>query len=133
MKIENNKECFVQLWRQLERTRQFLASQHKRFCIRHILEAWFGADASDDFIWEVCGKTVVDEEQAYGWDELPPVVLDPRKHRELLRAIVATRLGIGMRKVSLKALDAAFSVVYPSCTPINVNKKRRTKTGNEIP
>ena len=123
MNIENSKECFVRLWRQLERTRQLLKSQHKRFCIRHILLAWFEADATDDFIWEVCGKTVVDEEQAYGWDELSPVVLDPRRHRELLRAIVATRLGIGMRKVSLKALDEAFSEVYPSCTPINVNKK----------
>ena len=34
VKIENNKECFVQLWRRLERTRQMLGGQYKRFCIR---------------------------------------------------------------------------------------------------
>jgi len=43
----------------------------------------------------------------------------------LLRAIVAVRLGIGMRKVDLKALDAAYSIAFPKSTPINVNKKKR--------
>ena len=34
VKIENNKECFVQLWLLLERTRRLLRGQYKRFCIR---------------------------------------------------------------------------------------------------
>ena len=33
VKIENNKECFVQLWLLLERTRRMLGAQYKRFCI----------------------------------------------------------------------------------------------------
>ena len=44
---------------------------------------------------------------------------------ELLRAIVSVTLGISMRKVDLKALDNAYSVAFPRCTPINVSKKRK--------
>ena len=38
MEIENNKECFVLLWRKLERTRRLLGGQYKRFCIRNVLK-----------------------------------------------------------------------------------------------
>ena len=62
VKIDNNKECFVQLWRRLERTRQMLGGQYKRFCIRNVLKVWFGPLATDDFIWEVCHHTIVDDE-----------------------------------------------------------------------
>ena len=86
---------------------------------------WFGVEATDDFIWEVCHTAAVDGEPQEGWNELPAPSLYPRKHRELLRAIVAIRLGIGMRKVDLKALDAAYSIAFPKSTPINVNKKKR--------
>ena len=48
-----------------------------------------------------------------------------RKHRELLRAIVAVRLGIGMRKEKLFNLDMAYSIAFPHSTPININKKGR--------
>ena len=126
MKIENTKECFVELWLRLEHTRRLLGGQYKRFCIRNVLKVWFGAEATDDFIWQVCHHTVVDDEQVCGLDQLPPPSLYPRKHRELLRAIVAVRLGIGMRKVDLKALDKAYSITFPKSTPINVNKKKRT-------
>lgn len=122
MKIENSKTCFVQFWRKLERTRQLLGRQYKRFCIRNVLRSWFGGEATDDFIWEVCNRC----DQA-GWDELPIPSLYPRKHRELLRAIVAQVLGISYYKVDLKALDAAYSVAFPNSTPINVNKKKRNK------
>ena len=125
VKIENNKECFVQLWRRLERTRQMLGGQYKRFCIRNVLKAWFGVQATDDFIWEVCHRVVVNDEQVCGNDTLPPPSLYPRKHREFLRAIVAVSLGITLRKVDLKALDAAYSEVFPNSTPLNVNKKKR--------
>ena len=123
--IQNTKECFVQLWRQLERTRQLLGMQYRRFCIRRVLVSWFGSEATDDMIWEVCFRTVVDDRQYYGLDELPAPALHPRVCREFLRALVAVRLGIGMRKVDLEALDRAYSEVFPYSTPINVNKKKR--------
>ena len=125
VKIENNKECFVQLWLLLERTRRMLGAQYKRFCIRNVLKAWFGPLATDDFIWEVCHHTIVDDEWACGNDMLKPPSLYPRKHREFLRAIVAVSLGITLRKVDLKALDAAYSEVFPNSTPLNINKKKR--------
>ena len=123
--IENNEECFVQLWQRLERTRQLFGMQYKRFCIRRVLQSWLGSEATDDFIWEVCFNTVVDDRQFYGLDELPASALHPRPSREFLRALVAVKLGIGMRKVDLKALDRAYSVAFPHSTPINVNKQRR--------
>ena len=125
VKIENNKECFVQLWLLLERTRRMLGAQYKRFCIRNVLKAWFGVLATDDYIWEVCHHTIVDDEWACGNDMLKPPSLYPRKHREFLRAIVAVSLGITLRKVDLKALDAAYSEAFPNSTPLNVNKKKR--------
>ena len=118
--IENNKACFVQLWRKLERTRQLLRGQCKRFCIRRILKSWFPSEANDDFIWEVCHLC-----EQEGWNELPVPSLYPRKHRELLRAIVAVRLGISYWKINLKALDKAYSIAFPESTPINVNKKKK--------
>ena len=120
MKIENTQECFVQLWLRLERTRRLLGGQYKRFCIRRVLKTWFGFEASDNFIWEVCNRSG----QA-GWDELPLPSLYPRKHRELLRAIVSVKLGISYYKIDLKALDKAYSIAFPKSTPINVNKKKR--------
>ncbi len=123
--VDNNKDCFVQLWLQLERTRQLLTRQCKRFCIRRILKSWFGVEASDNFIWEVCHMATVDGEPQEGWNELPAPSLYPRKHRELLRAIVSLKTGISFYKVDLKALDAAYSIAFPNSTPINVNKKKR--------
>ena len=118
--IKNNQECFVQLWLRLERTRRLLQGQYKRFCIRRVLKTWFGLEATDNFIWEVCNRC--DQE---GWNELPLPSLYPRKYRELLRAIVSVKLGISYYKIDLKALDAAYSIAFPKSTPINVNKKKR--------
>ena len=124
MEIENTQKCFVQLWLMLERTRRLLGGQCRRFCIRNVLKAWFGCEANDDLIWKVC----LSSEQT-GWDELLPPSLYPRRHRELLRAIVAVKLGIGMRKVKLKELDAAYSIAFPKSTSININKKKGKKNG----
>ena len=126
IEIQNTQECFVQLWLRLERTRRLLGGQYKRFCIRNVLKTWFGLEASDNFIWEVCrtASLLLDEnEPLCGNDLLPLPSLYPRKHRELLRAVVSVRLDIGVRKVDLKALDAAYSIAFPDSTPINVNKK----------
>ncbi len=119
IEIENTQECFVQLWLRLERTRQLLYRQCKRFCIRRVLKSWFPAEASDDFIWEVCSRSGQE-----GWDELPLPSLYPRKHRELLRALVSLKAGISYYKVDLKALDTAYSIAFPNSTPLNVNKKK---------
>ena len=125
IEIRNDYECFVQFWLRLERTRQMFGMQYRRFCIRRVLVSWFGSETTDDMIWEVCFNTVVDGEQLYGLDELPAPALHPRVCREFLRALVAVRLGIGMRKVNLKALDRAYSEAFPYSTPIKVNKKKR--------
>ena len=125
VKIENTQDCFVVLWRKLERTRQLLGVQYKRYCIRNILKSWFPAEANDDFIWKVCHLAAVDDEPQEGWNELPLPSLYPRRHREILRAIVAVQLGISYWRVNLKALDSAYSIVFPNSTPINVNKKKR--------
>ena len=125
IEIRNDYECFVALWRKLERTRQLFGMQYKRFCIRRVLQSWLGSEATDDLIWEVSFNTVVDGEQLYGLDEIPAPSLHPRASREFLRALVAVKLGIGLRKVKLKALDRAYSATFPHSTPLNVNKKKR--------
>ena len=119
MKLENSQECFVRLWRKLERTRRLLGGQYKRFCIRNVLKAWFGYEATDDFIWEVCHLS-----EQEGWNELQAPSLYPLKHRELLRAIVSVRLGISFYKIDLKALDKAYSIAFPGSTAINKSKKK---------
>ena len=117
--IDNTQECFVQLWLLLERTRRLHLGQHRRYCVRNILKTWLGHRATDDFIFEVCLRA-----ETVGWNELPPPQLEPRPHRELLRALTSVILDIGMRKVNLHALDKAYSIAFPQATPINVNKKR---------
>ena len=137
MTIENTQECFVQLWRQLERTRRLLGGQYKRYSVRNVLRVWFGYEATDDFVWEVCRMATLglnngnDDEPIYGNDILPLPSLYPRKHRELLRAIVAVKLGLSIRKVSFHALDAAYSIAFPKSTTINVNKKRKQNECND--
>ena len=120
MEISNNQECFVRLWLMLGRTRRLFGAQRKRFCIRHILKSWFGLEATDDFIWEVCIRCEQD-----GWNEMPPPSLYPRPHREMLRAVVSVWLGISYYRVNLRALDTAYSIAFPRSTPLNVNKKKR--------
>ena len=124
--IQNTEECFVLLWRKLEHTRHLLYLQHRRFCIRNVLKSWLGTEATDNLIWNVCREATLslDEDNPLcGWDELPPPSLYPLRHREWLRALVAVRLGIGMRKVDIHALDRAYSIAFPKSTPINKIKK----------
>ena len=119
--IENSRACFVRLWRKLERTRRLFRTRCRYYCVRRVLQSWFGAEATDDFINEVCWRC-----ELAGFDGLPPPSVSPRPHRELLRAVVAVRLGISMLKVDLRALDAAYGEVFPHGTPLNVSKKKRS-------
>lgn len=120
MEIQNNHECFAQLWRMLGRTRRLCRLNCKRFTVRRVLQLWFGPEATDDLIWQVCSIS-----ELSGMDQLPPPGLYPRPHRELLRAVVMVRMGIGARDVKLDELDAAYSTVYPGSTPLNINKKKK--------
>ncbi len=47
IEIQNSQECFVMLWRKLERTRRLLGGQCKRFCIRNVMKSWFDFEAND--------------------------------------------------------------------------------------
>ena len=131
-RIENTGTCFVELWRELELTRQRFREQCRHYCVRRVLQVWLPGEATDEFIREVCRLMTIalkedspDEDSipVGGYDRLPPPALAPRRHRELLRALVAVHLGIGLRKVDLRALDRAYSVAFPRSTPINVGKK----------
>ena len=132
MEIQNTQECFVRLWLWLERTRQLFEVQKKLFCVRRVLQSWFGAEATDDFIWEVCNLASRDEKPIYGYDILPNPSLYPRKHREILKAIVQKTLNLNKYQVKLNSLDKAYSIAFPLSTPININKKKRTKRNRYV-
>lgn len=117
-KIQDTETCYLQLWIMLESTRLRLREQYKRYCIRNILKEWFDTAATDDFIWEVCSKA-----EQLGLNELPLPDVDPRPHRELLRATVATILHTGMNGINLMSLDRAYRIAYPDGITLNVNKK----------
>ena len=121
--IENTLKCFVQLWLRLEHTRRLLEGQYKRYCVRNILKSWFGLRATDDFIWEVCHKASIKDMPIYGYDELPPPWICPRKHRELLRAIVQVALRQKKQQVRLSLLDKAYNIAFPGRMQLNVGKK----------
>lgn len=116
--VSDTQACFVQLWLLLERTKRLFNRQCRRFCIRNILKLWFAGEATDDFIWEVCHLC-----EQEGFSQLKSPRHYPRKHRELLRAIVAVKTGKSFWRINLKALDAAYSEAFPHSTPINVSKK----------
>lgn len=119
MNIENNKETFVRLWRKLVRTRRVLRQQGKRFCIRRIMQAWLPIWASDRHIASICLKC-----EQCGYDFLPPPAIEPLLHREFLRAFVSEYLDIGVLSINQKALDKAYSEVFPHSPPINKAKKK---------
>ena len=135
MEIENTKEGFEQLWRRLEATRQLMAGQSRRFCVRNILRSWFprgnlprpkGEEMSfDDFVWNVC-RVASPTGEILGWTVLPPPGIDPRPAREFLRALTQVALGIGARQVKLKELDGA----YKGKKQINVAKKKEDPSPN---
>ncbi len=127
VEIKNTQESFVQLWLLLEHTRQHFKALFKCFCVRRVLQEWFGAEATDDFIWEVCHCASRDKEPVYGYDLLGKPSLYPRVHRELLHAIVQIKLGLKKHQVKLSEIDDAYTIAFPLSTPINVEKKKRKR------
>ena len=127
MEIQNNQRCFVQLWLRLEQTRLLFKAQYKRYCVRNVLQSWFGSEATDDFIWEVCIRASRDKNPVYGYDLLDKPSLYPRVHRELLHAIVQIKLGLKKHQVKLSEIDDAYTIAFLLITPINVEKKKRIK------
>ena len=126
MTIDNTQESFQELWRRLEQTRQQFLQQGRRFCVRRILQSWLPGVATDDFMWEVCrAASTARDHELLGMDLLPPPTLQPRTHRELLRALTQVYMGLKPKQVNRKALDAAYSQVFPYSTPLNMSKKKR--------
>lgn len=160
MLIENNLQCFVQLWQQLERTRQLLAGQGRRFCLRSIIKSWVRLGIIDlcendqqssnsnssnsklsnsklsnckllsDLIWEVCMRASRPGNEVYGLDQLPPPSTHPRVHREILIALLMVKLNLGKHNVRLHDLDEAYHLAFPNSTPLNVSKKGKA-SGND--
>ena len=107
IKIENNKKCFVQLWRELELTRQRFENEYRRFCVRRVMRTWYGPEATDDFIWEVCYRG-----ELLGYDLLTPPTEDISQCRTFLKALVAVTLGIRVNDVNAKAMNDAYKEVF---------------------
>ncbi|MGM9697328.1 MAG: hypothetical protein ACI3Y0_01610 [Prevotella sp.] len=130
MQIEDNKDCYEQLWRNLKHARRLLWMQNRRFCVRRIIQSWFPFGIQQPSGRTLsCGEVmeqVCDLSQLCGYDLLPPPSLYPLPHRELLRAVVCVALDKGQRSIDLEALDSAYSIVFPRSTKLNVSKKKHS-------
>ena len=115
--VTNDQAGFAHLWRQLAETRIRLEASYKRFCIRRILQDWFPAIATDDWIFEIC----LECEQG-GYDELPDPAVDWLPHRYFLLALIKPLLNdLG----DCDAIDMAYSEVFPDSKPIYLTSRRQ--------
>ena len=115
--VTNDQAGFAHLWRQLAETRIRLEASYKRFCIRRILQDWFPAIATDDWIFEIC----LECEQG-GYDELPDPAVDWLPHRYFLLALIKPLLNdLG----DCDAIDMAYSEVFPDIKPIYLTSRRQ--------
>lgn len=120
--IENNKACFIQLWKQLDETYKAFRRDYKRFCMRSIVRNWLPQWVTEDRLWEIYTRSELE-----GYEELPDPALYPRKHRMFLQALVSTYLGIGKRAVKLPELDQAYKKAFSRGAALNINKKKPVK------
>ena len=115
--VTNDQAGFAHLWRQLAATRVRFEASYKRFCIRRILQDWFPAIATDDWIFEIC----LECEQG-GYDELPDPAVDWLPHRYFLLALIKPLLNdLG----DWNAIDMAYSEVFPDSKPIYLTSRRQ--------
>ena len=115
--VTNDQAGFAHLWRQLAATRVRFEAIFKRFCIRRILQDWFPAIATDDWIFEIC----LECEQG-GYDELPDPAVDWLPHRYFLLALIKPLLNdLG----DWDAIDMAYSEVFPDSKPIYLTSRRQ--------
>ncbi|MDD7632279.1 MAG: D-Ala-D-Ala carboxypeptidase family metallohydrolase [Parabacteroides sp.] len=115
--VTNDQAGFAHLWRQLAETRVRFEAIFKRFCIRRILQDWFPAIATDDWIFEIC----LECEQG-GYDELPDPAVDWLPHRYFLLALIKPLLNdLG----DCDAIDMAYSEVFPDSKPIYLTSRRQ--------
>lgn len=115
--VTNDQAGFAHLWRQLAETRIRFEASYKRFCVRRILQDWFPAIATDDWIFEIC----LECEQG-GYDELPDPAVDWLPHRYFLLALIKPLLNdLG----DCDAIDMAYSEVFPDSKPIYLTSRRQ--------
>ena len=115
--VTNDQAGLADLWRQLAGTRVRFEAIFKRFCIRRILQDWFPAIATDDWIFEIC----LECEQG-GYDELPDPAVDWLPHRYFLLALIKPLLNdLG----DCDAIDMAYSEVFPDSKPIYLTSRRQ--------
>lgn len=115
--VTNDQAGFAHLWRQLAETRIRFEASYKRFCVRRILQDWFPAIATDDWIFEIC----LECEQG-GYDELPDPAVDWLPHRYFLLALIKPLLNdLG----DWNAIDMAYSEVFPDSKPIYLTSRRQ--------
>ena len=115
--VTNDQAGFAHLWRQLAATRVRFEAIFKRLCIRRILQDWFPAIATDDWIFEIC----LECEQG-GYDELPDPAVDWLPHRYFLLALIKPLLNdLG----DCDAIDMAYSEVFPDSKPIYLTSRRQ--------
>ena len=121
LEVADSKAGYVRLWQELERTRLAFEETLKRFCIRRILQSWLPDLATDDFIFDVCSWCEIG-----GYEELPAPAEDPKPARRFLLALVRMVL---QQVPDRKAVDAAYSEVFPQSTPIHLDKKGKQPIG----
>ena len=115
--VTNDQAGFAHLWRQLAATRVRFEAIFKRFCIRRILQDWFPAIATDDWIFEICLECAQG-----GYDELPDPAVDWLPHRYFLLALIKPLLNdLG----DCDAIDMAYSEVFPDSKPIYLTSRRQ--------
>ena len=115
--VTNDQAGFAHLWRQLAETRIRFEASYKRFCIRRILQDWFPAIATDDWIFEICLEC-----ELVGYEVLPDPAVDWLPHRYFLLALIKPLLNdLG----DWNAIDMAYSEVFPDSKPIYLTSRRQ--------
>lgn len=115
--VTNDQAGFAHLWRQLAETRIRFEASYKRFCVRRILQDWFPAIATDDWIFEICLEC-----ELVGYEVLPDPALEWYPHRSILRTVVRRLLQV---PVNWNAIDRAYSEVFPDSKPIYLISRRQ--------